>query len=312
MTILELVKRGSAKDIDFDRFVSGFFKTLISKNNNFNQTNLNPIKYLMKEHYNEIKDKLFNLASESYQSNIKNGNILISVTNQSLINMLLDTDIDDNLDLTSIKYPFKSFFLCFPVIEADTKLLNEIFFDIDNKIKINLFTSFDESGPSTYKAISDNFLLGTFTFSTIEELKNNVLQNISTDDKEKLGKATPLFNKALPMHYYTLSAKLLFFLSTHKASEVIERERKTILDNGKKYQSQKVKKIYPVNLFSNTSYRYKGDFDNIGSKKSAHLVRGHFRNQPFGESRSQSRIIWIEPFFKGIGDDEIKEKIYKI
>jgi len=38
------------------------------------------------------------------------------------------------------------------------------------------------------------------------------------------------------------------------------------------------------------------------------LVRGHFRNQPCGVGRSDSKLIWIQPFWRGPLDGEISNK----
>jgi len=40
------------------------------------------------------------------------------------------------------------------------------------------------------------------------------------------------------------------------------------------------------------------------------IVRGHWRNQPYGEGLSQRKLIWIEPYVKGIG--ELTEAQYTI
>ncbi|CAI8921812.1 hypothetical protein [Priestia megaterium] len=40
------------------------------------------------------------------------------------------------------------------------------------------------------------------------------------------------------------------------------------------------------------------------------IVRGHWRNQPYGEGLSQRKLIWIEPYVKGIG--ELTETQYTI
>jgi hypothetical protein len=40
------------------------------------------------------------------------------------------------------------------------------------------------------------------------------------------------------------------------------------------------------------------------------LVRGHWRNQPFGEERSKRKLIWIKPYYKGPDFAELVNKPY--
>jgi hypothetical protein len=42
------------------------------------------------------------------------------------------------------------------------------------------------------------------------------------------------------------------------------------------------------------------DQDPQRAKPRAHWVRGHIRNQPYGPEHSQHKIIWIQPFRKGL------------
>ncbi|NEO02214.1 MAG: hypothetical protein F6K50_44695, partial [Moorea sp. SIO3I7] len=46
-------------------------------------------------------------------------------------------------------------------------------------------------------------------------------------------------------------------------------------------------------------YKLQKKSDASGSK-TAHFRRGHYRNQPYGEGRSQRKLIWIEPVWVGI------------
>jgi hypothetical protein len=48
-----------------------------------------------------------------------------------------------------------------------------------------------------------------------------------------------------------------------------------------------------------------------GRSLRAHLVRGHFKNQPFGPGRTERRIIWIAPYRRGDdGTEETLERTY--
>lgn len=41
------------------------------------------------------------------------------------------------------------------------------------------------------------------------------------------------------------------------------------------------------------------------------IVRGHWRNQPYGKGLSKRRLVWIEPYVKGIGELEETQYIIK-
>lgn len=41
------------------------------------------------------------------------------------------------------------------------------------------------------------------------------------------------------------------------------------------------------------------------------IVRGHWRNQPYGEGLLKRKLIWIEPFIKGVGELEETEYLIK-
>jgi hypothetical protein len=46
--------------------------------------------------------------------------------------------------------------------------------------------------------------------------------------------------------------------------------------------------------------------------RSRFLVRGHWRNQPFGVQKEQRRRQWIEPFWKGPQEGERLERAYRV
>lgn len=43
-----------------------------------------------------------------------------------------------------------------------------------------------------------------------------------------------------------------------------------------------------------------------------YIVRGHFREQPHGKGKKLRKTIFIQPFWKGPTDGEIRERIYKV
>lgn len=57
-----------------------------------------------------------------------------------------------------------------------------------------------------------------------------------------------------------------------------------------------------------------GNTGNHGTAKIRHkfLVRGHWRNQPFGPNREGRKLIWIKPFYKGEGLPEALGRTYEV
>jgi hypothetical protein len=113
-------------------------------------------------------------------------------------------------------------------------------------------------------------------------------------------------------------------LSPHQ--RLIEQLRKAQLDKTKKKIRKKIKKIVDVSelnfskLGHNTgkivvkkpTISSNQDQESEESRKLVYrfLVRGHWRNQPFGEKRSKRKLIWIKPHYKGPDFAELVNKPY--
>ncbi|AOX04734.1 hypothetical protein BJP34_35740 (plasmid) [Moorena producens PAL-8-15-08-1] len=61
--------------------------------------------------------------------------------------------------------------------------------------------------------------------------------------------------------------------------------------------SGKPKEQSPIIIGANYKLQKKTE---TGTSKAAHFRRGHYRNQPYGEGRSQRKLIWIEPVWVGL------------
>lgn len=87
------------------------------------------------------------------------------------------------------------------------------------------------------------------------------------------------------------------------SSNACEKKKKKLLKGVPEFS------IYDLSIINNTHYK------NTGSKSlknlRGHWVRGHFRKQVCGPNRSERKVIFIEPFFKGDADNPV-ERIYKL
>lgn len=82
--------------------------------------------------------------------------------------------------------------------------------------------------------------------------------------------------------------------------ELIERGRK--VGTHKKSKSE----IWEPNIIGR-KYRIKtdGSGDGTGSSKRMHWRRGHYRLQPFGPGRSETKTIWLEPMLVGLKNEAL-------
>lgn len=84
-----------------------------------------------------------------------------------------------------------------------------------------------------------------------------------------------------------------------KSSESYIRVGRSITINNRQ------KKIYDkfnvLNSVGSSCREYRGQW----------IVRGHWRNQAYGKGLSKRKLIWIEPYIKGVGDLEEKEYVIK-
>lgn len=247
--------------------------------------------------YSSIKIKLLTILNESLPEdypftsqvdNLISTNILvkyklpiIKIDNVDLIRMIENTDLNFEYSNADIKLPFDSFLLKFKLND----LLVELFI---NRIVIK------ENG-----AFSNNIIIYAdgIGLSPDGEILNLPVPlagfgNLPKDDPHWLDN---------PMLYEVSNflRKLLYYFTIDKTIEYVN---KTVISNtSKKTKSIKEQKynVSVISLFKDIRYNYDESLES-GTTKIPHLVRGHFRKQPFGSrDNPEYKIIWIEPYFTG-------------
>jgi hypothetical protein len=223
--------------------------------------------------------------------------------------MLAETDFDENIQISDLKLPFSHFYLHFHTLTGDALIEREAFISIDDKLHITPFFSYANDGKKAYKIAGDYIVNGkTFSMQSISHIESQIKEEAA---KITLKDAANAFEGSIPIGFFELICKLIVYMATPQAKEIIVKNHPQLMRHGA--TQSRAKRPAPKPLFNNVIYRY----ETTGSQEersiqSPFLVRGHFRNQRYGKGRSQTRIIWIQPFFKGTGSQEIEEKKYKI
>jgi hypothetical protein len=331
MTILELIKTGDYENIDFSRYVQ-FSLDAIANPNSFIHlppslqdfsTTLRTLKKsgtpeaeaALKEIFQKVfsdydpqREHIFKTAVSAYQENSIHGNILVTINNNALLKMLAETDFDENIQIKDLNFPFSHFYLHYHSIVGDVFIEYEAFISIDDNLNITPFISYANDGKKLYKPAHDKIVNGkTFSMQSISHLVNQIKQEASNEPS--IDKANAL-EGSIPINSFELICKLIVYMATPQAKEIIVKKHPELKRHGT--QQLRAKRPAPKPLFSNIVYRYETSGSQEGKKyQSPFLVRGHFRNQRYGPQRANSRIIWIQPFFKGTGSN-IEEKEYKL
>ncbi|OHY73652.1 hypothetical protein BCV52_26135 [Priestia aryabhattai] len=131
-------------------------------------------------------------------------------------------------------------------------------------------------------------------------------------------------NRVIAERYLLLIVNSLLYLQSDKAilEQInIKKNKVNAKKSKKKHNKNNSKKTYlyigekvTINQAYKKVYEKLNNLENEGSGvkqyKGQWIVRGHWRNQPYGEALSQRKLIWIEPYVKGSG--KITEKQYNI
>jgi len=254
-------------------------------------------------HYDLERKIAFPLAMTAplfYHASVT-GSPILNIENESLIQMLRDTDIKPGM-LRSVQLPFNEFVICFSykgfTFEA---IVNKISFN-EKYMKLQ---SESDIGKSFYAASA--FMYKSGGKKSIVEMYDLDVSSVNTEFKIH-NDGIPLQNQEIMMESVKIFNGLFLYLSLPRTVEYIDGHKKDIR---KSIQSLK-KNFQPANLFNDIQYSYsQNKTKQPGSGKQSHLVRGHFRNQPFGSKKDpKHRTQWIEPYFTG--NENIKSKSIKV
>ncbi|MBX9866328.1 MAG: hypothetical protein K2Y14_05395 [Burkholderiales bacterium] len=215
---------------------------------------------------------------------------LLIIDNHELLEMLENTDIEPELEFESIHLPFDDFFLKFRHDLGDVEVL------ISKSHKE--YAIYGMGLLENYLDENSQMVGGTFT-----KTGNKVIYSHDSDAESESG------NKKLER----LLAKILFFLSIQKSKDYIEKKSERYLRAVPLLTKSTISPITTIKLFDDVVYKYENKAKEAGGTKAPHLVRGHFRNQPYGTKGNQKiRIIWLEPYFTGDSGTIKSSKTYRL
>ena len=259
-----------------------------------------------------------------------------------LANMLVQTDVH-KVKSSSIKLPFDSTYFTVPSDLVRIEITDEGEVVYRCYAEGAYVSSIKDGNDNTYLRISmfNNVKNEKNPKEKEGQIGVNLLLPINeTDDvftvlERRLDEMLPLTpTKGMDDYYikrnYRVIAKRfvlliinsLLYLQSDKA--VLESVNANKIEN-KKYKKKRSKrsadnsyirigKKVTINPSYKKVYEKLNTLDSEGNNRKQYrgqwIVRGHWRNQPYGEGLSQRKLIWIEPYVKGIG--ELTEMQYTI
>ena len=208
---------------------------------------------------------------------------IISINNNDLIRMITDTDLEIEFNPYDVKLPFENFLLKFML---DGNVVELFINKTSTVIKGNEIEQIIIFGQGVIVYPDGEFgQIGV-------QIAGDCIFEYDKHDEEEFKLRERIIN---------FVRKLIYYFSIEKTKQYIDIEIRA------KEKSNKPRSIREsrygvsiINLFHDVQYRYEQSKDDELSSKVAHLVRGHFRKQPFGKRESpEFKIIWIQPYFTG-------------
>jgi len=272
----------------------------------------------------------------------KSGKKVFRLT-EDLTQMLLDTEIK-KIDSFFLRSPYRCIYITLP---KTTKFINPTGIPLDgfyvillDKDEVNPLemseghhhcASSDVLKSLVIVAISDEFLArsdprNSLYYWNILFKEGDIFEQVQgiLDDNDKLPKMLNRkdYSRAFLEKVFCFIINTLLYINTQD-KKPIEIKPKDISNLKSK------KKIKRAKKYSNLPYYYLGREIVIDKnyKKSLDLterdgikreysgqwtVRGHWRNQPIGKGRLDTKLIWIQPFVKGKEFSEFLNKTYKV
>jgi hypothetical protein len=254
---------------------------------------------------------------------------------KELTEMLLKTDLE-NVDAGLVKTPFNCFYisvpestLFYPDTDSDELCIVEgIYVNLGYGIKNNKIDYNQRLlAISLINKSSPNSPQGYFEVMKYLGFPYNKNGNIFTQLIEYLKEDPAADDKDLEK-IFSFVINAILYLNSDKA--LIEEVIPNYIETIKLKSPKKIKRAKKKNLgISKLKHHYVGrdivldhkfkrqietEKENKPSKKfsSQWIVRGHWRNQPYGERMLKRKLIWIEPFIKGNPVHEIVHKNYKV
>lgn len=211
---------------------------------------------------------------------------IISIDNPELTQMINDTDLIVKFESDDVNLPFDNFLLKFPYEEKIIELfINKIYTHLENNP--NTQTMIYAEGISV-----DND--GTYGKLSVP-LSGNVVAEVlhpESHTTEELDYMKNITNFVQKLFYYFTIEKTVEYINKTISNFKLKPKPKTLKEQ--KYGTS------IITLFKDVRYNYSPSNTESGISKIAHMVRGHFRKQPYGKrDEPEYKIIWIQPYFTG-------------
>jgi len=207
----------------------------------------------------------------------KNGLILVEVKKNDFINKVSINTLN-KLNVKDFKYPFKAFSVIF-----DDKVLISFYFDEKNNTGVFQLE---------YPQINQRLVGYIPADKNIEDIVNQT--NI----------------EELKEYIYTFFSAILY-MTTFKSDKKRVPTPKAVKQKIKLTNNIKApKKLSVIKLIPPTFNKPKTS-SNSGKKNVMYLVRGHWRMQYYPSLKTH-KPKWIDAHWRGIENDEVNSKIYKI
>lgn len=214
----------------------------------------------------------------------------------NLVNAFKLTDIPMTTTIGNMKFPYPQF-----IIQSDSPLFSIKIRDLTRDIHDILFIQ----APSGYKwtyGIYGLYSLGTGIESMSVRLDSNDRFINALEHTEK---------GLLPLEYNEVKDLICMFINTVLYINDPDRPRKETEEN-------RTRNTNTGSGYKTTSYIYLKPPSNISIPKNLYqlnkrfLVRGHWRNQPYGTNKSEYKYIWIYPYWKGDSTMDVINNKYKV
>ena len=254
--------------------------------------------YIMQRYIENLLCKAFNLSPQDGKvANISYfalANIIksyklpiISIDNPELIQMITDTDTEIEFNPHEVKLPFENFLLKFVLDDNVVELfINKATLTVTNSENNQIMIW------GTGVIVNKDGFNGQIGVQIAGEVELEYVDDVD-DNAEEVQRRDAIIK---------FVRKLIYYFSLEKTTEYIDKViKKRAKSNSIRSIQEQRYGISIINLFSDIRYNYhhtteKGE----GKPKAAHLVRGHFRRQPFGNRAApEIKIIWIQPYFTG-------------
>lgn len=235
----------------------------------------------------QLDDDILPITNLAIANIIQQNNLpIISIDNPELTQMINDTDLTVKFESDDVKLPFDNFLLKLHYEDTVVELfINKVYSHLENN-PISQTMIYAE-GISVYQNGTYDKLSVPISGNVVAEVTNP--ESHTTEEIEYLKKVTNFVQK------------LFYYFTIEKTVEYID---KTISNLKSKLKPKTLKEqkygVSIITLFKDIRYNYSQSNTDSEISKVAHMVRGHFRKQPYGKrDEPEYKIIWIQPYFTG-------------